>query len=168
MKYIVTFTALLGYTSAYPSVLEDLIARDAAASGGNVQSRCAWNNYKCPPLKMNAAAAAISAARTNRGPAPCAPFNKDDQYVDTTGKHAFKAPGKSDIRGMFRKFSDAWLDADLVTRSMSRTQRSSQPRLPLSHRRHDSSRNRCRSLRCLRHEPRRLRAPRHHRHQPIR
>lgn len=41
----------------------------------------------------------ISAARGNCGVVPCLVFNEQDQYVSTTGDHAYASPAADEIRG---------------------------------------------------------------------
>ncbi|KAB9006561.1 hypothetical protein FH972_026915 [Carpinus fangiana] len=41
----------------------------------------------------------LSRAQTNCGPLPCLVFSEEDQFISTTGEHAWAAPGKGDIRG---------------------------------------------------------------------
>lgn len=50
--------------------------------------------------KRQTAAQALSAAESNCGPnGPCLGFNEKAQFVSTTGEHAYRPPGKGDIRG---------------------------------------------------------------------
>lgn len=71
---------------AYPSVMEALVREKMAASN---------------PLTKRAdnATQQISIDQHNCGPQPCATFDEAEQFVSTSGEHAFVAPGPNDLRG---------------------------------------------------------------------
>jgi len=50
-------------------------------------------------LPSTDAARQLSADRTNCGAIPCLTFNAEEQFVSTSGSHAFAPPGETDIRG---------------------------------------------------------------------
>ncbi|KAF7190511.1 Dothistromin biosynthesis peroxidase dotB [Pseudocercospora fuligena] len=79
--------------AAFPFVMMDDLVKAHMAKNG-LEKR-----QTLPPAGSDAAKAA-SRARTNCGAqGPCLVFNKAEQYVSTSGTHAFKSPGPSDIRG---------------------------------------------------------------------
>ncbi|KAF7196120.1 Dothistromin biosynthesis peroxidase dotB [Pseudocercospora fuligena] len=51
------------------------------------------------PTAASDVAKALSKARTNCGNIPCLTFNEKDQYVSTTGDHAYASPAADEIRG---------------------------------------------------------------------
>lgn len=81
MKSSLLFVSAFGLeASAFPAVLNAII--DKRQGLGNTT-----------------AATALSAARTNCGPTPCNIFDAAEQYVSTTGDHAYASPAADEIRG---------------------------------------------------------------------
>lgn len=99
MKYSFTVAGLLALqASAYPFVLDEVTGK-APRTQPKVVKRA--NGLPDPlPKSGSSAAKALSAGRDNCGPAPCLTFDAQKQFVSTSGDHAFKAPGPSDIRGL--------------------------------------------------------------------
>lgn len=55
------------------------------------------------------AAQAASAARGNCGTVPCTVFSATEQFVSTTGDHAYASPAANQIRGMYRHDDESGL-----------------------------------------------------------
>lgn len=81
MKSAAISICLFGlHATAFPSVLRDVVEKRQG-------------------LPSTSAAQALSRARTNCGPIPCAVFSATEQYVSTTGDHAYASPAADEIRG---------------------------------------------------------------------
>jgi hypothetical protein len=87
MKYSFALAALALKAAAFPAVLE------AVQQDSGLEKRVGL-----PSLQ---AARDLSAARTNCGPLPCVGWDPKNQYVSTHGDHAYRAPAKDEIRGMY-------------------------------------------------------------------
>lgn len=83
MKHSYTLAGLLASgASAFPFVLDDVQKRQTLPPAGSDLAK------------------QISAQRDNCGPFKCTTFNAAEQFVSTSGDHAFKSPGQNDIRGL--------------------------------------------------------------------
>ncbi|KAK5173879.1 uncharacterized protein LTR77_002560 [Saxophila tyrrhenica] len=74
--------SLVGLSSAFPADLLNAIA-----------------DIEALELPSIYAALDLSKSRTNCGPTPCGVFNAQEQFVSTTGEHAYAKPRSNQIRG---------------------------------------------------------------------
>lgn len=88
MKYLSFALGVLALrTAAFPFAMMDAVAEIAARQAPGTD-----------------AAKALSASRTNCGVVPCTVFSETEQYVSTTGDHAYASPAPDEIRGVSGPF----------------------------------------------------------------
>lgn len=82
MKYTTALLGLVAQAAAFPFVANDVVAKRQTVG-----------------IPSTDAGKAISAARDNCGPTRCLTFDAKEQYVSTTGEHAYRSPAADEIRG---------------------------------------------------------------------
>nr|POF17519.1 aromatic peroxygenase [Quercus suber] len=91
MKHIIYLLGLTLQATAFPAVLQ------------NVAERQLLDTYQPIQIRQNSAgstaAVALSKARKNCGVNDCLVFSATEQYVSTTGEHAYASPAADEIRG---------------------------------------------------------------------
>lgn len=97
MKYSAFLLGSMALTaSAYPRVMEMSDSMMQRRSAEELHARSLEEKRQLPDPT---AATAISKARKNCGVVPCLVFDADEQYVSTTGDHAYASPAADEIRG---------------------------------------------------------------------
>ncbi|KAB8648501.1 hypothetical protein FH972_026157 [Carpinus fangiana] len=90
MKYCGAVAAFAATVSAFPSF---------ASTGGKDNLNTAKRAADTIENLARRAASIPTAEETNCGPVACTTFNEQEQLISIDGKHAWAAPGKTDLRG---------------------------------------------------------------------
>ena len=103
MKYATVLASVASMASAFPAVMQmsDAMLRARAADvdmaeAARLHERSLEEKRQ---LSSTPAAVAASKARKNCGVVPCLVFSATEQYVSTTGDHAYASPAADEIRG---------------------------------------------------------------------
>jgi len=103
----ITLLSLLGGAAAFPQVLDvlqgrevnfNLNARDVAQPGCTTSAACE-NGATYPVSDEDAGTTTRGQIKSDNcgSVGVCDTFNAAEQFVSTTGDHAFQAPGKTDV-----------------------------------------------------------------------
>lgn len=103
MRCTAVLASMAGMATAFPAIMQMsdamLHARPVDMDATEAQRLHARSLEEKRQLPSTTAAVAASKARKNCGVVPCLVFDAAEQYVSTTGEHAYASPAAGEIRG---------------------------------------------------------------------
>ena len=86
----------MGLANAFPFMMRDANP-DVLRQASDLASRTAPSIARRQTIPNDPLG--FSRAESNCGPTPCLTFSEADQFVSTTGEHAYASPAADEIRG---------------------------------------------------------------------